>query len=250
MTAHPFVLGRLERHSLAEQAVQRLLQHIEDAKLGPGAPLPSEARLGESLGVSRTVVREALRTLKGLGVVEIANGKSPIIRRDLDASALGIYFSRALQVLDNSTEDLMDVRASLEGRAAALAAQRRTPAQLARMSDLVIQMQTQLKRPAVYASLDTELHLEIARASGNLLLFQMIGSVRASLESQSRQGMEQRKTEASLQKVQNGHAELVELIGNGDAEGAAACMRLHMESALRVLSAAVTRPPQRRKSAA
>lgn len=238
MTAHPFVLGRLARNSLAEQAVQSLLQHIQDANLSPGAPLPSEARLGESLGVSRTVVREALRTLKGLGVVEIANGKSPIVRRDLDASALGIYFSRALQVLENSAEDLMDVRASLEGRAASLAARRRTPEQLARMSDLIVHMQTQLRQPSVYASLDTELHLEIARASGNLLLFQMIGSIRASLEAQSRQGMERRKTEASLQKVQDGHAELVALIGERDAEGAAKCMRAHMESALHFLGAA------------
>lgn len=236
MTAHPFVLGKLKRTSLTEQAVQGLLQHIEDEKMKPGAPLPSEGRLGETLGVSRTVIREALKTLKGLGVVEIANGKSPVIRRDLDASALGIYFSRALQVLENSTEDLMDVRASLEGRAAALAAQRRTSEQLARMSDLIIQMQAQLQRPSVYASLDTELHLEIARASGNLLLFQMIGSIRDSLEAQSRQGMERRKTEASLQKVQDGHAELVELIGNGDAEGAAECMLAHMKSALQVLN--------------
>ncbi|WP_418147919.1 FCD domain-containing protein [Variovorax paradoxus] len=235
MTAHPFVLGRLERTSLAEQAVQSLLQRIQDAKLGPGASLPSEARLGESLGVSRTVVREALRTLKGLGVIDISNGKSPTIRRELDATALAVYFSRAVQVLDNSTEDLMDVRASLEGRAAALAALRRTPEQLARMSDLVIRMQAQLRRPAAYASLDMELHLEISRASGNLLLFQIIGSIRASLEAQARQGMERRKTQASLQQVQDAHVELVERIGNRDAEGASRCMLSHMESALRVL---------------
>jgi GntR family transcriptional repressor for pyruvate dehydrogenase complex len=237
MTAHPFVLGKLERSSLAEQAVQSLLQHIQQTRPGPGAALPSEARLGELLGVSRTVVREALRTLKGMGVVEIANGKSPTVRRDLDASALGIYFSRALQVLDNSTEDLMDVRASLEGRAAVLAALRRTPEQLDRMSELVVRMQAQLRRPSVYASLDTDLHVEIARASGNVLLFQMIGSIRASLEAQSRLGMERRKTDASLQQVQDAHVRLVELIGNRDAQGASRCMRLHMDSALEVLQA-------------
>jgi len=116
-----------------------------------------------------------------------------------------------------------------------LAALRRTPEQLARMSDLVIRMQTQLRRPAVYASLDMELHLEISRASGNLLLFQIIGSIRASLEAQSRQGMERRKTQASLQQVQDAHVELLERIGNRDAEGASRCMLSHMESALRVL---------------
>jgi len=235
MNAHPFVLGRLVRTSLVEQAVQGLLQRIQDAKLDPGSPLPSEAQLGESLGVSRTVVREALRTLKGLGVIQISNGKRPTIRPDLDATALDIYFSRAIQVLDNSAEDLMDVRASIEGRAAALAALRRTPQQLARMSELVIQMQAQLRHPSRYASLDTELHLEIARASGNLLLFQIIGSIRTSLEVQSRQGMEQRRTAASLQQVQQAHVELVERIAEQDAEGASQCMRSHMDSALKVL---------------
>jgi len=235
MNAHPFVLGKLERSSLVEQAVQSLLRYLENQKLGPGTPLPSEARLGEMLGVSRTVVREALRTLKGFGVVEIANGKSPVVRRDLDASALGIYFSRALQVLENSTEDLMDVRASLECRAAALAAKRRQPAHMERMLTLVIQMQKELHEPAAYAALDTELHLEIARASGNLLLFQLIGSIRASLEVQSRQGMEQRKSDESLQLAQDFHADLVEMICKGDADGAAECMRAHMESALQTL---------------
>lgn len=235
MTAHPFVLERLQRTSLAEQAVQSLLQHMDGERLKPGTALPSEARLGEMLGVSRTVVREALRTLKGLGVVEIANGKNPVIRSDLDASALRIYFSRALQVLENSTEDLMDVRASLESRAAELAAKRRQPAQMQRMVALVIQMQGKLREPADYAALDTELHLEIARASGNLLLFQMIGSTRAALEAQSRQGMVRRSSDESLQQVQKFHADIVEMICNGDAVGSGECMQEHMDNALHVL---------------
>lgn len=235
MAAHPFVLTPVERVSLAEQAVQSLLKYIEQARLAPGAPLPGEGRLAETLGVSRPVVREALRTLKGMGVVDIANGKSPTVRRDLDVTALGIYFSRALQVLDNSTEELMDVRAALEGRAAMLAAARRPPEQTERMAALVIQMQACLRDPAAYAALDTELHVEIARASGNPLLWQMIGSIRASLESLSRQGMERRRTDESLQQVQDGHAELVAKICEGDVSGAGACMQAHMNAALQAL---------------
>ncbi|MFS2049221.1 FadR/GntR family transcriptional regulator [Variovorax sp. Varisp41] len=235
MTAHPFVLDKLERVPLSEQAVQSLLGYIERSRLAPGAALPGEGRLAEILGVSRPVVREALRTLKGMGVVDIANGKSPIIRRDLDATAMSIYFARALQVLDNSTEDLMAVRAALEGQSAALAAARRQPAQIERMTALVTRMQGCLHDPATYAALDTELHVEIARASGNPLLWQMIGSIRASLESQSRQGMERRKTRKSLQQVQDGHAELVARICEGDVAGAAASMQAHMAAALHAL---------------
>ena len=73
----------------------------------------------------------------------------------------------------------------------------------------------------------------------------MIESFRASLEALSRQGMERRKTEASLQQVQNGHVELVELIGKGDAEGAAACMHPHLESTLRILCGHTARSPAR-----
>ena len=181
-------------------------------------------------------MREALRTLKGMGVVDIANGRSPTVRKDLDVTALGIYFSRALQVLHNSTEDLMDVRAALEGRAAMLAAARRPPEQTGRMAALVVQMQTCLRDPAAYAALDTELHVEIARASGNPLLWQMIGSIRASLESLSRQGMERRKTNESLQQVQDGHAELIARICEGDVIGAGESMQAHMRAALRALT--------------
>ncbi|CAN5233133.1 FadR/GntR family transcriptional regulator [soil metagenome] len=236
MVSHPFLLPRLDRVSLTEQAVQSLLKYIEQSRLAPGAALPGEGRLAETLGVSRPVVREALRTLKGMGVVDIANGKSPTVRRDLDVTALGIYFSRALQVLDNSTEELMDVRAALEGRAAMLAAARRLPEQTERMSALVVRMQTCLRDPAAYAALDTELHVEIARASGNPLLWQMIGSIRASLESLSRQGMERRKTDESLQQVQDGHAELVARICEGDVDGAGKAMQAHMDAALRALN--------------
>ncbi len=235
MNAHPFVLSELDRTSLTEQAVQSLLQHIENEQIRPGTPLPSEARLGEMLGVSRTVVREAMRTLKGLGVVKIANGKNPVVRQDLDASAMRIYFSRALQVLENSAQDLLDVRSGLECRAAALAAQRREPAHMERMLALVIQMQSALRQPAVYASLDSDLHLEIARASGNLLLFQMIGSIRASLVAVSRQGMERRLSEDSLQSAQDLHGDIVEMICSRDAAGAAERMRAHMESAEHIL---------------
>jgi len=237
MAAHPFVLAKLDRVPLSEQAVQRLLKYIEHERLAPGSALPGEGQLAEILEVSKPVVREALRTLKGMGVVDIANGKTPRVRRDLDVTALAVYFSRALQVLDNSTEDLMEVRAALEMRAAMLAAQRRQPEHIERMSALVIQMQERLREPAAYAALDTELHVEIARASGNPLLWQMIGSIRASLESLSRQGMARRTTKKSLQQVQDAHADLVARICEGDAAGAGNSMQAHMSAALRVLTA-------------
>lgn len=235
MSAHPFVLARLERVPLSEQALRSLLRYIEHERLAPGAALPGEGRLADILGVSRPVVREALRTLKGMGVVDIANGKRPTVRRDLDDTALGVYFTRALQVLDNSTEDLMQVRTALEGQAAMLAAERRQPEQVERMSALVARMQACLHEPAAYAALDTELHVEIARASGNPLLWQMIGSIRLSLESLSRQGMEARKTNESLQQVQDGHAELVSRICDGDVRAAADSMQAHMRDARRAL---------------
>lgn len=236
MIAHPFVLAKPKRLPLSEQAVQSLLGYIERERLLPGAALPGEGRLAEVLEVSKPVVREALRTLKGMGVIDIANGKSPRVRRDLDVTALGIYFSRALQVLDNSTEDLMEVRATLEVRAAMLAAARREHDHTERMSALLMQMQVCLHEPAAYAALDTALHVEIARASGNPLLWQMIGSIRASLESQSREGMARRKTRKSLLEVQDSHAELVAQICEGDVAGAGASMRAHMDAALLALT--------------
>lgn len=229
-------IPRIERGTLAEKATGALLDYIRKHRMQPGSMLPAEARLAELLGVSRPVVREALRGLKGLGVVSVLNGKGAVVR-ELDSSTLEVYFAHALQTIDNSVRDMMEVRRGIEGQTAALAAARRSDTEAAGMEALVRSMRVALDDPVTYSKRDVQLHVAIAMASGNELFHHMVHSIQSALEDLSLRGMRERREQESLLEVQTLHERIVDRIVAGDAPGAARAMELHMDVATRVLVA-------------
>ena len=92
----------LRRETLAEQVADGLITMIEDDALAPGTLLPSEASLAQEFGVSRPVVREALKVLAAKDVVAIANGKGAVVR-PISSDPLQAYFLRALRVQDRKS---------------------------------------------------------------------------------------------------------------------------------------------------
>ena len=81
------MLTNLSRQTLPEQVAENLIDFIASEGLKPGELLPSTAKLSESFGVSRPVVREGLRSLASLGIIEIVNGKGAIVK-PIDGSLL------------------------------------------------------------------------------------------------------------------------------------------------------------------
>src|SRR5512143_1516024 len=118
------MLPKITRGTLADQVTDRLLEYIEAQHLKPGDLLPSETSLVASFGVSRPVIREALKSLSGKGIIEIVNGKGALIR-PVDSDPLRLFFRRAMQMEYGTLLELMEVRRGLEIQAALLAAQRR-----------------------------------------------------------------------------------------------------------------------------
>ncbi|HEU0052205.1 MAG TPA: GntR family transcriptional regulator [Longimicrobium sp.] len=118
--------GPLERQSLADDVAQRVRRMIQ-AGYGPGERLPSIPRMARELGVSHPTLREALRKLEALGIVEIRHGAGVFV--GVDENALLICnpvfeggLTRKLLL------DLVDARAPIEIKAAELAAERATQA--------------------------------------------------------------------------------------------------------------------------
>src|ERR1700693_7018 len=103
------MLGKLHRETLAEQAAAGLMQFILEKDLKPGEMLPSEIMLTTEFGVSRQVIREALKSLQGQGVIESINGKGAIIR-PIDSDTLLTFFSRAVQINRHTMIELIEVR--------------------------------------------------------------------------------------------------------------------------------------------
>jgi GntR family transcriptional repressor for pyruvate dehydrogenase complex len=227
-------LQRLDNTTLGDRASASLLDHIRAQQLKPGTALPSEARLTELLGVSRPVVREALRNLQGLGVIEILNGRGAIVGQ-LNRASLEVFFAHALQTTTNSVMELMELRMGLECEAAALAAVRHDAAAAASMESLLAEMRAALGDAQRYSQLDASLHVAIARASGNTLYEHMVQSIRSALEDASLRGMQRRVTLEEVDDVQRMHEAIVAAILERDADAAFAEMKQHMIMATRAL---------------
>ncbi len=223
-------LRRLDNATLGDRATAALLEFIRGQKLQPGSGLPSEARLTDLLGVSRPVVREALRNLRGMGVVEILNGRGAIVR-ELNASSLEVFFTHALQTVSNSLIGLMELRTGLECEAASLAAKRHTDEDARIMREMVERMSRSIDDAKVHSEFDVKLHVAISAASGNLLYLHMVQSIRAAMRDASRKGMALRIANGEGALVQKMHEDIVGAILRHDPDAAFAAMRVHMLAA-------------------
>jgi GntR family transcriptional repressor for pyruvate dehydrogenase complex len=228
------MLKKLSRETLVEQAERNLLTFIDAQGLKPGDLLPSEAKLAADFGVSRPVIRETLKSLAGKGVIAIANGKGALVQ-PVNSSPLRQFFQRALLADREAIVELMEVRRGIEVLSVELAARRRTPEQVARMAELVGAMRLHLADPDAYTELDVELHLLIAAAAHNTMLYHLVESLRHVLKGSIREGLRRRQTDAELERVQIHHEALLSAIQSADAEQAIGAMVAHFDEAIRVL---------------
>lgn len=220
--------------SLVEQVTDAIVDLIESDGLKPGDKLPSTAALTQTYGVSRPVVREALKTLEGRGMIEISGGRSAVIR-PVSGEVLRSYFKRAMTVEHDNSLDILEVRYGIEMQCARLAAERRSQEELAGLTTLVERMRDQLDQPETYADLDVTLHLLIAESTQNTLLYQLVHSIRDALRDMIREGLAQRLTPEELERVQSAHEHIVAAIAAADPDAAAQAMAFHFDDAIRAI---------------
>lgn len=229
------MLMKLRRTTLADQAIQSLLEYIATSGLKPGSTLPAEAKLAQELGVSRQVIREAMKSLEGRGVLLMLNGKGAIIK-PIDAVPLQTFFQRAVQLDTGAILELIDVRRGIETQSALLAARTRTPEELAQIVEIVERMRASLADLDTYIELDALLHLRIASATHNTLLYLLVEALHGAARDSIRAGLASRHTEQELERVQQLHEILVLEIEHQDAEAAARAMALHFDDAVAALA--------------
>jgi len=157
----------------------RIEQMILDGSLPPDKKIPSERRLAEKLGVSRSIIREALHELQGRGIIETKHGQGSFVKSVVD----DIQDNSALMQLFNTHKrtlyDLYEVRALLEGQAAAMAAERGTDEELYAITKAFNAMEA--AKVANNADLDYTFHLKIAEASHNPVLVHILVSLKKLL---------------------------------------------------------------------
>ena len=177
-----------QRTSLSQVVVDQILRLVRDGQLRPGDPLPSEAEMMRMLKLGRSSIREGLRGLSLLGVIATWPGKGTIVAQSAQSPFEELHVGKTAksQLQTVALLDLLEVRESLEGKAAELAAQRATEAEIAGMRRAGDQVARDVAAGRVYFRSNTEFHLAIASASHNRILERsvrlLIGQVRGLRE--------------------------------------------------------------------
>ena len=205
----------------SDLAYTRVRGLILSGELAPGAVLP-QAALAQTIGISTTPLREALRRLKQEGLVELDAHKDARVR-PLDAT---------------EARDLLELRRSLDPLAASLAAQRRTDADLAEVRAALDGLEALSTRPSL-AQLESHhrFHAAIHRASHNALLVDALDGLWVKTDRYRRHGLEAGRSDEERDARAAEHRALFEAVRDGEAETAAELMRRHVETSLGARSA-------------
>jgi DNA-binding FadR family transcriptional regulator len=225
------MLTKLSRETLAEQAARNLMAFIEAQGLKPGKLLPPETKLAADLGVSRPIIREALKSLEGKGIIEVVSGKGAMVKA-LDSQPLQLFFERAMQIESEAIIDLMELRRGVEVQSAILAAQRRTSEEIAQLAEIVAGMRRSLRDAAAYVELDVAFHQLIAAMTRNTMIHHLVTAIRESINRTVRESMLRPQTDEQLERVQAGHEAILASLEQGDAELAAQAMTAHFADAV------------------
>jgi GntR family transcriptional regulator, transcriptional repressor for pyruvate dehydrogenase complex len=176
------LLHRVKKVRISETVVDQILDLIEDGSLKIGDQLPGERDLVNQLQVGRASVREALRILEAQGVIEVLPGKGTfVVGETAFEGDDGIIQWFKYHV--NEEFDFLEVRDALDRKAASLAAERASDADLAAMSGILDDSQACLKSGDLdkMVSLDKLFHCSIAEASGNDMLSHLLTSVHEAM---------------------------------------------------------------------
>jgi GntR family transcriptional repressor for pyruvate dehydrogenase complex len=224
--------SRLSTVSRSDQVRDQLESAIRRGDYAPGDKLPSERELTEMLGVSRVSVREGIRSLEAIGLVEVRHGNGCFV---LDpARRTGRELGRWLDLHRDAVIELLVVRAPLDELAAGLAAERRDREALARVRAAHEAFLAEIGRGRVdeLSDLDIAFHVAIARASGSDLLYDLLDDLHQHLRESRKAGFE---VEGHPARAGREHVAIVDAIERGDAEAARRSVSEHVARVRRVL---------------
>jgi len=225
----------IQRTRLRDRAAEEILDMVISGGLRPGERLPPERELCERLGVSRTVVREALNLVEARGLVSIEHGRGAVVSGG-EPRAVRDTLGLLLRVQPQTLWELLEMRGILEVEVAGLAAERAGPGDVEGMRHQVERMRGSIGAPEGYVDADVEFHALLARAARNGVLLTMLEPV-VNLLRASRRVSAARPGNAQRALVE--HERILGCVAGGDAEGARREMRAHLANTAGDIEAAI-----------
>lgn len=223
--------GRTGQGRLSGRVYEAILADIMGGRYSEGDRLPTETALATQFSVSRPVVREALAQLRDDGLIQARQGSGSYVKKRPNTAFL--QFAPLGSVAD--MQRCFEFRAALEPKAAALAAVRRSKADLATLRKALDALARAVESGVIGTDLDFAFHKAVASASGNSFFEVTLSSLEEAISSAIavNRNLSLLDPQTRLALVQREHENVFEAIDAGDAEGAATAMRRHIENARR-----------------
>ena len=216
---------------LSDRVADALAAEIRAGRLVAGDKLPTEAVLVEQFSVSRTVVREAVSRLKSLGLVDSRQGSGVYVK---DAGFSPLNFDPRYAVSKQAVIQIVEVRRALEAEVAALAAQRRTQADVERIRQSITALEKAVQAGGDGVSEDVRFHRAIAEAARNPFLIGTLEYLGQFLQGATRvtRANEARRADFARQ-VADEHEQISQAIEAGDVAAARRSAARHMDNAIK-----------------
>jgi GntR family transcriptional repressor for pyruvate dehydrogenase complex len=221
----------IKTRRLYEEIVEQIKKLITDGRLKPGDKLLAERELAEQFQVSRASVREAIRTLEMLGVIDIRPGEGTFVR-GTESDDIIRPLAMFLAVERNSLLDMFEMRRIFETATASLAAERATEEELDHIGAMLEKMRERLNvlDPEKGEEFDAAFHYAVAEATHNSLLtklFKTVSEEFAKANSVARRQLYHDNIQ-NAQRIIDQHSEILEAIRARDPKTASEAMLAHL----------------------
>jgi GntR family transcriptional repressor for pyruvate dehydrogenase complex len=213
------------RRDKVYEAVARQLETLILEKLKPGDKLPPERELAEMFAVSRSSIRDAIRSLELSGLVEPRQGVGTVVC-EVTADSLLNPLVNALKRRQELVSELLEVRKMIEPPLAARAATHASEDEIKEMEDILRRQAEKIVRDEMAIEEDSEFHYTIAMASGNSVVLKVLDLLMDLLRETRERSLQ---LVGRPQKSLAGHRQILAAIKKGDASAAEAAMRKHIE---------------------
>lgn len=213
------------RRNKVYEDVARQIERLILKKLRPGDKLPSERELAEILSVSRSSIRDAIRSLELAGMVEPRQGAGTIVK-EVTSNSLANPLANALKRKEELMGELLDFRRILEPPLAGRAATHASSEEISEMEDILERQEHKLRKGESTIIEDSEFHYAVAMASGNSVVLKVLDILMDLLRETRERSLQ---VEGRPQKSLAGHRRILTAIKRHDAEAAKAAMRRHIE---------------------
>jgi GntR family transcriptional repressor for pyruvate dehydrogenase complex len=219
------------RRDKVYEGVAKQIERLILKRLQPGDKLPSERELAETLRVSRSSIRDAIRSLELMGMVEPRQGAGTIVR-EISSESLVNPLANAIKRKEELIGELLDFRKMLEPQLAARAATRVSPNQISEMEQILERQEQKLRDGESAIVEDSEFHYAIALASGNSVVLRVLDTLMDLLRDSRERSLQ---VEGRPQKSLAGHRRILAALKRHDGEAAKAAMRRHIENVEKIV---------------